>query len=161
MDVPTNLLRTVIPIMKSSPVEISESPPPSELPRTPSPTSPPTIYSTQRSPLMLEQTNDINNAYSGGNCITTNHNNPYGDTNLKIPLKYQRQSKVTSQKHFKKKFRERTWGYDEYDKDDGLNGDEYTGNGSNTQYQASKFRPKGKDWDWRDHRKEENDPAHA
>lgn len=33
----------------------------------------------------------------------------HGGSNLKIPLKYQRQSKVSSEKHYKKKFRERNW----------------------------------------------------
>lgn len=32
-----------------------------------------------------------------------------GNSSLKIPLKYQRQSKVSSEKHYKKKFRERNW----------------------------------------------------
>lgn len=118
------------------------------------------------------------------------------EPNLKIPLKYQRQSKSSSQKHYKKKFRERTWEYDEfdkYDKDDVLsnNGsvDEFTSGGlnnhhhdsmddrqlvsptastfhNNQQYhKSSKFRPKGKDWDWsaEHHRNKghENDSAHA
>lgn len=33
----------------------------------------------------------------------------HGSNSLKIPLKYQRQSKVSSEKHYKKKFRERNW----------------------------------------------------
>lgn len=185
MDVPTNLLRTVVPIMKSSPPEVSESPPPSELPRTPSPSSPPTLFS-RRSPLLIEAAADLHH----GAFNHSSHHNPYGESSLKIPLKYQRQSKASSQKHFKKKFRERTWEYDDYDKDDVLsnNGsvDEYSGVGSHagdgvddpqllsptpasfnsTQYhKSSKFRPKGKDWDWRaDHHRnkaQESDSAHA
>lgn len=40
---------------------------------------------------------------------TSNANLMHGNNSLKIPLKYQRQSKVSSEKHYKKKFRERNW----------------------------------------------------
>lgn len=164
------MLRTVVPIMKSSPVE---SPPLSELPRTPSPSAspPPILYS--QSPIMMHHT---------------------AENNLKIPLKYQRQSKSQSQKHYKKKFRERTWEYDEYDKesnetmddlasDRGHYGGGAVGAGvndvgeyimshhtsaasmisthhSNHLHKSSKFRPKGKDWDWRG-QNHETDSTHA
>lgn len=83
------------------------------------------------------------------------HLNNRNEPNLKIPLKYQRQSK-SSQKPYKKKFR--TW---EYDDDAGSN----VGNGNSLDdfrdmhyhHKSSKFRPKGKDYDWRNH---END-AHV
>lgn len=129
---------------------------------------------------------------------SSNHHQYSGpvEPNLKIPLKYQRQSKSSSQKHYKKKFRERTWEYDDYDKydkDDVLsnNGsvDEFSGTAlnnhhheslderqlvsptaastfhNNQYHKSSKFRPKGKDWDWsaEHHRSKghENDSAHA
>lgn len=101
-------------------IEQIDSPPLSEsgqndnLPKTPSPTASPVIYQN------------------------INH-----QSLSSIPLKYQRQSKSSSsgasEKHFKKKFRERTW---EYDFDDG--------NMDNHQqhHKSSKFRPKGKGWGW-------------
>lgn len=170
LDGPTNLLRTVVPIMKSSPVE---SPPLLELPRTPSPSAspPPMLYS--QSPIMMHHS---------------------AENSLKIPLKYQRQSKSQSQKHYKKKFRERTWEYDEYDKEsNGIMDDvgpgrgHYAGDGvgvtgindvdyimshhstaasmlsahhNSHLHKSSKFRPKGKDWDWRG-QNHETDSAHA
>lgn len=80
------------------------------------------------------------------------HLNNRNEPNLKIPLKYQRQSK-SSQKPYKKKFR--TW---EYEDDAGSN----VGNDNSLDdfrdihyhHKSSKFRPKGKDYDWRNH---END----
>lgn len=106
-------------LLKSLPEQI-DSPPLSEsgrdnLPKTPSPTaSPPVIYSSQ------------------------NH-----QSLSSIPLKYQRQSKssssAASEKHYKKKFRDRTW---EYDFDD-ANMDNHQ-----QHHKSSKFRPKGKGWGW-------------
>lgn len=149
--------------------------------------------STQRS------MDHIENGSEHDEIIHSNHLQ-YGvpvEPNLKIPLKYQRQSKSSSQKHYKKKFRERTWEYDDfekYDKDDVLsnNGsvDEFSNAGlnnhnhhdnlddrqqlvsptastfhNNQYHKSSKFRPKGKDWDWsaEHHRSKghENDSAHA
>lgn len=77
----------------------------------------------------------------------------------KIPLKYQRQSK-SSQKPYKKKFR--TW---EYDDEMGTNATNDNGDlddfndsrDMHYHHKSSKFRPKGKDYDWRNH---END-AHV
>lgn len=149
------MLATVVPIMKSSPVEPLESPPLSELPRTPSPSSSSSsmLYSAQ-SPIMMEA-------------------KPHITENIpKIPLKYQRQLKSQLQKHYKKKFRERTWEYDEYDKDnvadDAVTERRHNGGHNDVDYlmataatttmlsaqsghlhKSSKFRPKGKDWDWR------------
>lgn len=220
LDAPTNLLRTVVPILKSSPAEVLDSPPPSEMPRTPSPSSsPPPIYSNP-SPLLIDSapSNNIHLDHSLSHLQHhhqhhhhSRHNNNhhhYGssgaaaETNLKIPLKYQRQSKSSSQKHYKKKFRERTWEYDEYDKDeilsnhgsveefgsmnahnnhngldDGhllsssasssatLGSSQYNNHHNNHHHKSSKFRPKGKDWDWRSehHRgkNHESDTAHA
>lgn len=145
MDGPTNLLRTVVPIMKTSPAEVLESPPPPDMPRTPSPSSsPPPIYSAQSpfDPYMMHNNGDekqYSNAY----------HNDAPEPNLKIPLKYQRQSKSVS---YKKKFR--TWEYDEganVGENDSL--DDY--NDINHLHKSSKFRPKGKNW-----RNHEND-THA
>lgn len=121
--------------------------------------------------------------------METKHHHHSTEHNLKIPLKYQRQSKSMSQKHYKKKFRDRTWEYDEYDKDHGHMDDggsdrgHYHGGMNDVDYlmsssssamlsahnshlhKSSKFRPKGKDWDWRNehHRPKshETDSAHA
>ncbi|XP_012214481.1 histone-lysine N-methyltransferase, H3 lysine-79 specific [Linepithema humile] len=53
-------------------------------------------------------------------------NNPSSGTSSSVPLKYQRQSDP-ERHHFKKKFFHRDW---------------------NNSASTSKFRPKGKDWDW-------------
>lgn len=90
----SGLMKHTVPIIKSSPAEPVESPPLSDvgLPRTPSPSSsPPLIYQSASAVSSAAQ-----NLLHGGN-------------SLKIPLKYQRQSKVPSEKHYKKKFRERNW----------------------------------------------------
>uniref|UniRef100_A0A1B0CPA7 Histone-lysine N-methyltransferase, H3 lysine-79 specific n=1 Tax=Lutzomyia longipalpis TaxID=7200 RepID=A0A1B0CPA7_LUTLO len=59
---------------------------------------------------------------------------------LNIPLKYQRQSRT--EKHYKKKFRERKREY-------GIEGDCQDDAASSSKlHKASKFRPKGKDWHW-------------
>jgi H3 lysine-79-specific histone-lysine N-methyltransferase len=117
----------VVPIIKSSPAETidvakfskfletsslcSTSPPLSDvgLPRTPSPSaSPPPV------------------AYSAASASKNNHT-------LKIPLKYQRQSKaIPSEKHFKKKFRERNW--EEYEDAGQMPYDLY-------KQKSAKFRP--------------------
>lgn len=79
-----------------------------------------------------------------------------GSPTLKIPLKYQRQSKV---KHYKKKFRDRKWEYDDYGGESEVFGaapldpsapnrpatDDLSEHGV-MQLKTSKFRPKGKDW---------------
>lgn len=64
------------------------------------------------------------------------------EKNLKIPLKYQRHH---HQKHYKKKFRERTW----EDYEESISGGSVAENDASTLHKSSKFRPKGKDWDWR------------
>ncbi|XP_053691437.1 histone-lysine N-methyltransferase, H3 lysine-79 specific [Sabethes cyaneus] len=89
----SGLSKHVVPIIKSSPAEPVESPPLSDvgLPRTPSPSS---------SPPLLYQSSVVAPAA---------HNLLHAGNNLKIPLKYQRQSKISSEKHYKKKFRERNW----------------------------------------------------
>lgn len=146
LDAPTNLLRTVVPIMKTSPAEV-DSPPPPDMPRTPSPSSsPPPIYSAQSpyDPYMLHNSDEkLNNSDQYA------YHNEAPEPNLKIPLKYQRQSKSVS---YKKKFR--TWEYDEganVGENDSL--DDY--NDFNHLHKSSKFRPKGKNW-----RNHEND-THA
>ncbi|XP_062554766.1 histone-lysine N-methyltransferase, H3 lysine-79 specific isoform X2 [Armigeres subalbatus] len=92
--VSSGLMKHVVPIIKSSPAEPVESPPLSDvgLPRTPSPSSSP--------PLLYQSTSGL---------PTAAQNLLHSGSNLKIPLKYQRQSKVPSEKHYKKKFRERNW----------------------------------------------------
>ncbi|KAH8318764.1 hypothetical protein KR074_005696 [Drosophila pseudoananassae] len=151
-----------------SPVEAIESPPLSDvgLPRTPSPSA----ASVATPPL------------ASGPPLT-------GDLGG-IPLKYQRKSKSSSEKHYKKKFCERNW---EYDCDELLaysnssappTAADAAGNGppnlenaasagggaaaksgkspkekssphhsgyhqaQQHHHKSSKFRPKGKDWDW-------------
>lgn len=115
------LKTTTVPIIKSSPAgEAIEQPP-----RTPSPSetsdSPPIIF---------------------------NHHAPQVavTNNLKIPLKYQRQ-KITSEKHFKKKFRERNWEEyeDSYAREASVDQEQET---SRHKHKTAKFRPKGKDWHW-------------
>lgn len=133
----------MVPLIKSSPAEPLDSPPLSEaeLPRTPSPSaSPPILY--------------------GGKAVLPPHQQHHhlSENHLKIPLKYQRQSKSSShQKHYKKKFRERTW---EYDCDESVGGDVAYGHETDmATHHKSKFRPKGKDWDWRseNHRNHDTD----
>lgn len=139
LDLPSIMSRTtMVPLIKSSPAEVLDSPPLSEaeLPRTPSPsTSPPLMYV--------------------GKAITQQH---LSENHLKIPLKYQRQSKSSShhQKHYKKKFRERTW---EYDCDESVGGDSAYQEADLSTHHKSKFRPKGKDWGWRseNHRNHDTD----
>lgn len=117
------LKTTTVPIIKSSPAgEPIEQPP-----RTPSPSE-----STSESPPII-----------------FNHHAPQVPVtnNLKIPLKYQRQ-KTTSEKHFKKKFRERNWEEyeDNYSKEtSGVSQEPET---SRHKHKTAKFRPKGKDWHW-------------
>lgn len=130
LDLPSNYKTAMVPLLiKSSPAEALDSPPLSEaeLPRTPSPsTSPPLMYV--------------------GKAITQQHH--ISENHLKIPLKYQRQSKSSMQKHYKKKFRERTWEYDHCD--ESVGGDSVYGQEADlSTHHKSKFRPKGKDWDWR------------
>lgn len=90
----SGLMKHIVPIIKSSPAEPVESPPLSDvgLPRTPSPSSSP--------PLIYQSASAVSSV--GQNLL-------HGGSSLKIPLKYQRQSKVPSEKHYKKKFRERNW----------------------------------------------------
>lgn len=135
LDAPTNLLRTVVPIMKTSPAEVLESPPPPDMPRTPSPSSsPPRIYSAQ-SPYDSYMMHNNDEKLNASNQYAFHNDAP--EPNLKIPLKYQRQSKSVS---YKKKFR--TWEYDE-DPNAGENDslDDY--NDYHQPSKSSKFRPKG------------------
>lgn len=132
---------TAIPMAKASPSEaaVSEK---SSPPQTPSPAASPNLAAAMLRP---------------GN----------GSPTLKIPLKYQRQSKV---KHYKKKFRDRKWEYDEYGEADVFAGAPMSATGAThshdmathrepthphppeemartaVQLKTSKFRPKGKDW---------------
>lgn len=82
---------------------------------------------------------------------------------ISIPLKYQRKS---SEKHYKKKFRDRNWEYDSSMFEDTSSGSQTKSNEHNiseetnnhqpttvfteqpkiNNHKASKFRPKGKDW---------------
>lgn len=140
LDLPSNSIRaTMVPLIKSSPAEALDSPPLSEaeLPRTPSPSASPPLH------------------YAGKALPQQNH---LSENHLKIPLKYQRQSKSSHhQKHYKKKFRERTW---EYDCDEIIGGDvAYGPEADLSTHHKSKFRPKGKDWDWRseNHRNHDTD----
>lgn len=172
LDAPTHSMPSVLPIMKTSPAEVLDSPPPSEMPRTPSPSSSPPLIFSRQSPALLN---------SNHSASFMNDNN----SSLQIPLKYQRQSKSSSQKHYKKKFRERTWGYDDYEDDfagtivnnhitnelppssavDASDVQFNNNHHSHHHHKSSKFRPKGKDWGWRSehHRNlnHENDTAHA
>lgn len=138
--------KSMIPMAKVSPGEaVSEK---SSPPQTPSPAASPSIAATAA---MMR----------------------HGSPTLKIPLKYQRQSKV---KHYKKKFRDRKWEYDEFAESDVFTSGEGGGGGggasliatndreqqhsadaeemghrglgqhSAVQLKTSKFRPKGKDW---------------
>lgn len=121
------LLKTAtVPIIKSSPSagETIEQPP-----RTPSPSE-----STSESPPIIFN----HHATTAQQVPVTN--------NLKIPLKYQRQ-KITSEKHFKKKFRERNWEEYEYEntKETLVNQEPES---SRHKHKTAKFRPKGKDWHW-------------
>lgn len=132
---------TAIPMAKASPSEaaVSEK---SSPPQTPSPAASPNLAAAMLRP---------------GN----------GSPTLKIPLKYQRQSKV---KHYKKKFRDRKWEYDDYGEADVFAGAPMSATGAThshdmathrepthphppeemartaVQLKTSKFRPKGKDW---------------
>lgn len=80
----------------SSPQDPSaiDSPPLSDmgLPRTPSPN----VAVNTPPPSLLNANNSLDNT----------------NNNLKIPLKYQRKSKTSLEKHYKKKFCERNWEYD-------------------------------------------------
>lgn len=141
LDAPMHSIPSILPIMKTSPpAEVMESPPPSEMPRTPSPSSspPPIIFSRQSPAAQLGSSNrstlsvlDHDDAYNHKNHRHHNNSNQQfiniDNSGLKIPLKYQRQSKSSSQKHYKKKFRERTWEYDDYDKNELAGGDEFAG----------------------------------
>jgi hypothetical protein len=114
----SNSLIKTIPIIKSSPTD-SAADDNSEvgLPRTPSPNP---------SPL--------------GSCAnTSNPKQASSSDSLKIPLRYQR-SQSSSEKHYKKKFRDRKW--EEYDEG---TGDKYSGE---YKHKSAKFRPKGKDWNF-------------
>lgn len=97
------MMKHVVPIIKSSPAEPVESPPLSDvgLPRTPSPSSSP--------PLIYHQSAAAAAAAAVPASTAAAVNLMHGSNSLKIPLKYQRQSKVSSEKHYKKKFRERNW----------------------------------------------------
>jgi hypothetical protein len=119
----SNSMIKTIPIIKSSPADPTDSPADDNseagLPRTPSPNP---------SPL--------------GSCAgTSNPKLPSSSDSLKIPLRYQR-SQSSSEKHYKKKFRDRKW--EEYS-DEGGGGDKYSGE---YKHKSAKFRPKGKDWNF-------------
>lgn len=172
MDIPTSgnnglTKQLVVPIIKSSPAEPVDSPPLSEpgLPRTPSPSTSPSLSYTS----------------------STSNKGSCSSNNLKIPLKYQRQSSKSSEKHYKKKFRERNWeeyemenfGHDDSTQDHQEHNDHeqepednnssssssHQHNSSHHKIKSAKFRPKGKDWNWRDKHKNNFDssaePSHA
>uniref|UniRef100_A0A4Y0BGF2 Uncharacterized protein n=1 Tax=Anopheles funestus TaxID=62324 RepID=A0A4Y0BGF2_ANOFN len=124
------MLKHMVPIIKSSPAEPVDSPPLSDvgLPRTPSPTSSPpllfghptaissTIVGGGNSAAVLQPAALLHppgNGGGGNNGAPTGTVQPGNNSNsLGIPLKYQRQSKsssASSEKHYKKKFRERNW----------------------------------------------------
>lgn len=136
-----------VPLGKASftPDEAIESPPLSDngIPRTPSPSATALPLKTALLPVS-----------------STPSPSPSGSS---IPLKYQRKS---SEKHYKKKFRERNWEYDSCMFEDTTSSGSQTksvehniAEDSNPQpatlfndqpkisnHKASKFRPKGKDW---------------
>ncbi|XP_063703386.1 histone-lysine N-methyltransferase, H3 lysine-79 specific isoform X2 [Culicoides brevitarsis] len=122
------LKTTTVPIIKSSPA--GEPLLDNQPPRTPSPSE------TSESPPII-----FNHHASAASQIPVTNS-------LKIPLKYQRQ-KITSEKHFKKKFRERNW--EEYEDSSYARGEAGTnaeGESSRHKHKSAKFRPKGKDWHW-------------
>lgn len=124
--------QNTVPLIKSSPADIGDSPPPffdAGLPRTPSPSASPS--------LMYGSVGDVDAIGTG---LPIGHTT--SEKNLKIPLKYQRHH---HQKHYKKKFRERTW----EDYEESIGGGGVAENDASTLHKSSKFRPKGKDWDWR------------
>lgn len=124
-----------VPPLKCTSAELLDSPnfPDAGLPRTPSPSASP-------SPLLAIYPTATAVPSASSLC----HNE--ATTGLQIPLKYQRHHQ---QKHFKKKFRERTW--EEYDYEDNVSGGSIGASepDPSTSHKSSKFRPKGKDWDWR------------
>lgn len=128
---------STVPSVKCSPAELLDSPnfPDAGLPRTPSPSASP-------SPLLAIYQSAV--ARSSSSSIP--QGSIEGSNSLQIPLKYQRHHQ---QKHYKKKFRERTW--EEYDYEDNVSGGSMGGTepDASTSHKSSKFRPKGKDWDWR------------
>ncbi|XP_053667543.1 histone-lysine N-methyltransferase, H3 lysine-79 specific [Anopheles marshallii] len=124
------MMKHMVPIIKSSPAEPVDSPPLSDvgLPRTPSPTSSPpllfghsttsntTIVGAASTGAVLQPTVLLHPPGNGGgnNVAPTGTVQPANNStnSLGIPLKYQRQSKsssASSEKHYKKKFRERNW----------------------------------------------------
>nr|XP_036229433.1 histone-lysine N-methyltransferase, H3 lysine-79 specific isoform X2 [Bactrocera oleae]XP_036229434.1 histone-lysine N-methyltransferase, H3 lysine-79 specific isoform X2 [Bactrocera oleae] len=100
---------TLLKANSASPVDASaiDSPPLSDigLPRTPSPNA-----AVPTPPLAA--------AMAAAHSVTPTPTPPasaadsFGSNTLKIPLKYQRKSKSSSEKHYKKKFCERNWEYD-------------------------------------------------
>lgn len=131
-----------VPSVKCSPAELLDSPnfPDAGLPRTPSPSASP-------SPLMaIYPSAGGAGSSSATSTVATAHGSNEANNSLQIPLKYQRHHQ---QKHYKKKFRERTW--EEYDYEENASGGSVGGNepDASTLHKSSKFRPKGKDWDWR------------
>ncbi|KFB36865.1 hypothetical protein ZHAS_00004037 [Anopheles sinensis] len=126
------MMKHMVPLIKSSPAEPVDSPPLSDvgLPRTPSPSSSPpllfghpTATSTIASsgvatsvvqPSLLHPTGGAGGASGASSAMTAgnSNSNSSNSSSLGIPLKYQRQSKScssSSEKHYKKKFRERNW----------------------------------------------------
>lgn len=135
--VTTGLTVNTVPSVKCSSVELLDSPnfPDAGLPRTPSPSASP-------SPLLAIYPTAVT-----GPSVSIMAQVPMETSNsLQIPLKYQRHHQ---QKHYKKKFRERTW--EEYDYEESVSGGSMGGTepDPSTSHKSSKFRPKGKDWDWR------------
>lgn len=133
------------------------------MPRTPSPTSSPQPLYQAQSPFDSMVSNDMHLDHDPYiNHRHTHYHNEAPD--LKIPLKYQRQSKSTSQKAYKKKFR--TWEYDDdlmnanvgndsmddfHDSRELISPSDQSTYASHNLHKSSKFRPKGKDYDWRNH----------
>lgn len=134
----TGLTVNTVPPLKCSSAELLDSPnfPDAGLPRTPSPSASP-------SPLLAIYPSS---AAAGSSSSGTAPGSNEANNSLQIPLKYQRHHQ---QKHYKKKFRERTW--EEYDYEESVSGGSMGGNepDASTSHKSSKFRPKGKDWDWR------------
>lgn len=175
-DSSTKSSHDVVAVNKTSLVDDAiESPPLSDigLPRTPSPSAvtpplgsllfpqPPQQVAATTKATEPNVSLEINSSATSSSSAST------AQPGLKIPLKYQRKSKTSSEKHYKKKFCERNWGFEDetlYGSGDApsneLNGDLSNASSSSISnnhrkdevsamhHKASKFRPKGKDWDW-------------
>ncbi|XP_018787972.1 PREDICTED: histone-lysine N-methyltransferase, H3 lysine-79 specific [Bactrocera latifrons] len=104
---------TLLKANSASPVDASaiDSPPLSDigLPRTPSPNA---AVPTPPLAAAMAAAHSVTPTPTPTPTPPASAADPYGNSTLKIPLKYQRKSKSSSEKHYKKKFCERNWEYD-------------------------------------------------